>query len=107
MSAVKLKPYPFQVTLIVKDLPHIVEVMKITNIGFIAKTDHILHLRVGHNTTGLIEIPLGTKQYLVNLKVMKTWDHPDKKYLLELHFINPDISFINEINSFVRKIGQT
>jgi hypothetical protein len=44
---------------------------------------------------------------LVNLKVIKTWDQADKKYLIELHFISPDVALIDEINAFVKKIGQT
>jgi hypothetical protein len=107
MNTIKLKPYPFPVTLMVRDVPHIVDVMKITNIGFIVKTDQIIHLRVGHKTTGLIKIPLGAKEYAVNLKVIKTWDQADKKYLIELHFISPDVALIDEINAFVKKIGQT
>ena len=90
----------------VKDVPHTAEVMKITTIGFICKMNQSVYLRVGHNTTGLLQMPLENKEHMVNLKVIKTWDHTDKTYLFELHFIKPDPSLLTEIMQFIRKIGQ-
>jgi uncharacterized membrane protein YagU involved in acid resistance len=106
MNTTKIKPYPFPITLIVKNTPYPVHVMKMTNLGFICQATHPMHLMVGHNLEANIQLPLGKKEHVVKLKVIKTLDYVDKTRLIELHFINPPSELIQEIMGFVKKIGQ-
>jgi hypothetical protein len=106
VESIKVKPYPFPITLFIKEQPFPAEVMKITGIGLICKVTQSIYLRVGHNTKGSFTMPLEAKEHMVDMKVMKSWDHVDKTYLFELHFLKPEPQLLSEIMQFTKKIGQ-
>lgn len=115
MTTQKVKPYPIAALLDLNGTLIPAEILKLTNIGFIAKTSQTVHLKVAQNLKTTFKVPLELAEHTVQIKVVKTWDHIEeaisnkefkKFYMMEMHFVQPSSVLLAQIFRFTTRIGQ-
>lgn len=107
----KVKPYPFPATIDRAGVKSPVEVMMLTERGFIARLTTAI-FKVGDSCTCEFEIPVLKTHVLSPLRVIKTYDRAaDGKTtkverLAEFHFDKPTADLTKAIHHFMSQIGQ-
>jgi CheY-like chemotaxis protein len=101
---IKIKPYPFEITLQHGGVPVVCKVMRISTTGFLLDTiNHVF--KVGTEMPFATTMPAGHGEITGTCKVMKTYD--TKQILVaECHFIHPTNNLIALVTQFMLDIGQ-
>lgn len=112
----KVSPYPIMATLTKSDAPtpFKINIVKMTNIGFLAKVDTSHFYQVGEKYEANFSLPVLEYNIHTTIKVIKTYDAIEsivgtekvKMYTVEMHFWQINGADRKVIEQYLNKIGQ-